>query len=92
MYFEPKAIHTCFFRDFASIELKKRKQYTVHTAEQWDNIMKGSANNTSIVDVEQPMIKDYNTLFSSLKDPVPLSRSKGMWKVTTCKIIEYCDR
>jgi hypothetical protein len=51
--------------------------------------MKESANHISIVDVEQSMIRDYKTLFSSLKDPVPLSRNQGKWKVTTYKITEY---
>jgi hypothetical protein len=63
-------------RDFARTELRKRK-HTVYTPEQWVNIMKASANNISILDVEQSMIKDYKTLFSGFKDPVPLCRNQG---------------
>jgi hypothetical protein len=70
-------------------ELKKRKQGTVYTPEQWVNIMQESANNITFVDVEKSMIKDYKTLFFSWKDPVPLFRNQGNWKVTTYKIIEY---
>jgi hypothetical protein len=61
----------------------------VYTPEQRVNIMKDSANNISILDVEQSMIKAYKTLFFSFKDPVPLCRNQGKWIVTTYKIIEY---
>jgi hypothetical protein len=70
-------------RDFALTDLRKRKQGTVYTAEQWVNIMKEGANNVRILVVEQSMIKNYKTLLSSLKDPVPLCRNQGKWKVTT---------
>jgi hypothetical protein len=76
-------------RDFACIELQKRKQDTLYIPGQWINIMKESANNISIVDDEQPTIKDYKTLFSRSKDPVPLSRNQVKWRVTTQKITEY---
>jgi hypothetical protein len=76
-------------RDFARIGLRKIKQDTVYTPEQWVNIMKESANNLSTLDVEQSMIKDYKTLFSSFTDPVPLCRNQGKWKVTKYKIIEF---
>jgi hypothetical protein len=77
-----------FDRDFVLIELRKRKQDTVYTPEQRVNIMKESHNNTNIHYVEQSVIKDYKTLFSSFKDPVPLCRNEGKWKVTTYRIIE----
>lgn len=76
-------------RDFTRIEIKKRKQDTVYTPDQWVSIIKESACNISVVDVEQSMIKDFKTLFSSLKDPVPLFRNQQKWKVTTYKIIQY---
>lgn len=76
-------------RDFAQIELSKRKQDVVYTADDWIGIIQSSSKRNNVVDVEQTMIKDFKTVFSKVKEPLPIAKKQEKWKVTSYKIIEY---
>lgn len=76
-------------RDFAQIELLKRKQDVIYTAEDWISIIKDPSKNIKVCDVQQPMIKDYKMAFSKMNEPITGAKKQEKWKVTIYKIIEY---
>lgn len=80
-------------RDFARVELKKRKQDTVYTPEQWKDVIRRSANYISVENVDESMIKDYKNLLSKWKLPVPAAvNKKEKWRITSYKVFEYSSK